>query len=127
MVRTFVFFVLWPTAALAEVSDKMPSITSLLVMGVVLGAVFFGLGIVRWWFGLLGLVVWVLSVVGSVSLWQEEAMRQALLREQGWWYFGAHAVQNVLILVGALVGIWFGRRRRAPNNAPHPTRLTPRD
>lgn len=83
MHRSLAFLALWPMPALAEVSDKMPSITTLLVTGAALGAVFLGLGILRWGFGLLGLLVGLLFAYGSVSLWQEEAMRQALLREQG--------------------------------------------
>jgi len=51
----------------------------------------------------------------------EEPMRDALIHEQGWWYFGAHAVQDVLVWGGVLAGAWFGYKRRAPNKAVEPT------
>ena len=110
-----------PTVALAEVSDKMPSIIHITLQGIAIAAVIFILGWFRWWLGALLLPIFVLSVVGTIALWNEVGMREALLNEQGWSYFGALVFEDFIIGLATVVGAVLGYRRRSPNKAPQPT------
>ena len=111
---------LLPTTVLAEVSDKMPTITNIIVQGLVISAGIFIAGWFRWWLGALLFPVFILFVIGTISLWNEVHMRQALLHEQGWIYFGALALQDLLIGLAVVVGALVGYRRSSPNKAAQP-------
>jgi hypothetical protein len=106
----FVIAILASFPAFAEVSDKMPSITEILFTGIGLFALAFGVGFIRWWLSVVFVLVGVLYSVGYVSLWQDLHMRNALLNEQSWHYFGALGIEQLLIYAGACGGIYIGRK-----------------
>ena len=111
----FLLFV--PSVAFAEVSDKMPSITEIIIKGIVIAVVVFFAGRFKWWLGVLLLPITVLFVVGAISLWNEVGMREALLKEQGWVYFGALGLESFLIGLATVVGAIIGFKKQAPNKA----------
>ena len=96
--------------AVAEVSDKMQSITEILLTGICILLVAIGVGFIRWWLSAIFVIVGLLFTVGHISLWQDIHMRNALLGEQGWYYFGALGLEQLLIYAGALGGIYLGRK-----------------
>lgn len=106
-----------PSVAIAEVSDKMPSISNIVLQGSIIAVFIFFAGRFRWWLGILLSPVFILFVVGTISLWNEEGMREALLKEQGWVYFGALTFQSLIIGVATLFGAILGYKRRAHNKA----------
>ena len=103
-----------PSAAFAEVSDKMPSVPIILVLGFLIGAGIFFLARFRWWLGVVLSPIPLLFIAESISIWNEMPMREALLREQGWVYFGALGLQGALFLVGITAGVIVGYRRSKP-------------
>ena len=98
--------------ALAEVSDKMPSITEILLTGICIFMVAIGVSFIRWWLSVIFVFIGALFTIGHFSLWQDIHMRNALLNEQGWYYFGALGVEQFLIYVGAFGGIYLGRKSK---------------
>ncbi|MEP1871129.1 MAG: hypothetical protein ABJJ44_16485 [Paraglaciecola sp.] len=108
----FVIVALVSFPAFAEVSDKMSSITDILLTGTGLFVVAFGVGFIRWWLSVLFVFVGALYTFGCISLWQEIHMRNALLNEQGWYYFGALGLEQFLIYTGAFSGIYIGRKSK---------------
>ena len=115
-------FLFLPLEAFAEVSDKMPSITEIILKGIVIAVVVFMAGRLKWWLGLIALPVAVLFLIGTISLWHEVGMREALLKEQGWLYFAALAFQVFIISLASIVGAVIGYRKpgsepdRSPQN-----------
>jgi len=111
------FLLILPSVAFAEVSDKMPSIPEIMIKGIVIAVVVFVAGRFKWWLGLVLLPIAVLFVVGAISLWNEAGMREALLKEQGWVYFGALGFQSFIISLATVVGAIIGFKKQAPNKA----------
>jgi hypothetical protein len=107
----YIVFGCYPMIAFAEVSDKIPSITSVLVVGVLIGCGMIFSGRYRWWLNVLLLPIPILLIAESISLWNETAMRESIIHEQGSIYFGALGMQGVLMLSGAIIGIVFGYKR----------------
>ncbi|MCP3848822.1 MAG: hypothetical protein GY694_01100, partial [Gammaproteobacteria bacterium] len=87
-----VVILLIPGIAVAEVSDKMATQQSILMTGVIVGIVAMLSGYFKWWISLIFLLFVILTVIGTISLWNEYHMREALLHEQGWQYFGVHGL-----------------------------------
>lgn len=98
----------FPSVSLAEVSDKIPSILSVLITGLLVGVVLFFIARFRWWLGVLLSPIPMVLVAESFSLWNEKAMQEAILIEQGWVYFGVLGMQGIFVLTGAVTGIIFG-------------------
>ncbi len=104
-----------PGLAAAEVSDKMPSIPAVLLQGAIVGTVLFVLCRYRWWLVALGALTALLFVTGTVDLWQDLPLRQALLHEQGASYFLALSIADALVIFGTLAGACLGwMRQRQP-------------
>jgi len=103
----------WQTSALAEVSDKMHTIPALLGQGAIVAALVFLLCLWRWWLALFASALPILLFFGTYGLWQEVAMRQALLQEQGLVYFVAMLVADTLVFAGVVAGGAVAWRRRA--------------
>ena len=106
-----------PSIAHAEVSDKMPTIAHILVQAVNVASVAFFLSWFRWWFVFLGLAACLFFIAGTISLWQEIPMREALLEEQGAKYFWAWVVADATVLAGSVFGVSLSWRKR---NAAQP-------
>jgi hypothetical protein len=103
---------LFPSLAFAEVSDKMPSILVILLQGLVTAALLFALSRFRWWLVVPGVLVSAFFIVGTIELWREVPMREALLHEQGPKYFFALAVGDLLMLSASVLGAALSWRRR---------------
>ena len=104
-------FACYPLAAFAEVSDKIPSISSMLVSSVLIGIGLLFTGRFRWWLNVF-LLLYPIGVIGlHISDWNEIPMREAIIEDQGLIYFGVMAIQDVLILTGAIVGLVWGFQR----------------
>lgn len=101
----------YPMIAFAEVSDKVQSIPSALLIGVLVGCGMVFLGWFRWWLNVFLLPIPILLIAENISLWNETAMREAIIHEQGLIYFGALGIQDFFILTGAIVGIFLGYKR----------------
>ena len=98
-----------PSVSFAEVSDKIPSIQALLISGLFMGGGLFFMARFRWWLGVLMFPIPILLIADNVSVyWNETAMREALINEQGWIYFCALGIQGALIITGAITGVIFG-------------------
>lgn len=100
-----------PSVVLAEVSDKVPSVSNILFLGLLIGTALFLLSRLCWWLGTMLLVVPFFFITESVALWNEVSIREALLQEQGWIYFCVLGLQDVLILVAIVAGIIVGYKR----------------
>ena len=106
----------YPLIAFAEVSDKIPSISSMLVSSVLIGIGLLFTGRFRWWLNVF-LLLYPIGVIGlHISDWNEIPMREAIIEEQGLIYFAVCALFDFLILTGAIVGLVWGyqRSRRHP-------------
>lgn len=102
------FLCLLPSTVFAEVSDKLPSISIILFSSILIGAGLFWSGQFHWLFGVLLLPIPILVLSESFSLWDEMDMRNAILAEQGWVYFGVLGMQFILLIAGSIVGIVYG-------------------
>lgn len=100
-----------PSVAFAEVSDKLPSIQSNLLLGLLIGIGLFFLARFRWKFGIFLFVIPLVISEENYSLWSETGMREAVLKEQGWLYFVALGTQCLLLFAGVIGGIWYGYLR----------------
>lgn len=101
----------YPITAFAEVADKIQSIPSALLVGVLVGCGMIFLGRFRWWLNVFLLPVPILLIAENISLWNETAMREAIIYEQGSIYFGVLGMQDFFILTGTIVGIFLGYKR----------------
>ena len=54
--------------------------------------------------------------MGTISLWNEVALREALLIEQGWIYFGTLVFRDLLFGVAIIVGSLLSYNRRLSDN-----------
>jgi type VI protein secretion system component VasK len=102
--RALAVILLLPNLAIAEVSDKMPSLFAVLGQGLLVAALLFSLSWFRWWFVVVGALVTVFLITGTIELWREAAMRDALLHEQGLRYFVALAATDLLALLATAAG-----------------------
>ncbi|MCX7098981.1 MAG: hypothetical protein NTV43_13850 [Methylococcales bacterium] len=74
-----------PSASFAEVSDKSPSIQTVLISGIFIGAGLFFMARFRWWLGILLSSILILFIADDVSFyWYEMSIREAIINEQGW-------------------------------------------
>ncbi len=113
MVRiSLLLMLLFPTILFAEVSDKMPPIDQILAQGITIATAVFLAGYFRWWLGMLCLAIFAFSVMGTISLWNETALREALLLEQGWIYFGTLVFRDLLLGFAIIVGSLLSYNRR---------------
>jgi len=113
---SLVLILLFPTILFAEVSDKVPPIDQILSQGITIAAALFLAGYFRWWLGVLGLAIFSFSVMGTISLWNEIVLREALLLEQGWIYFGTLIFRDLLFGVATIVGSLLSYNRRSSDN-----------
>ena len=109
--RALLAVFLLPSLALAEVSDKMPSLLAVLAQGLLVAVFVFALSWFRWWLVIVGLSITTFLVTGTISLWRETPMREALLHEQGLSYFVALAATDLLTLIAAALGAVAGWRK----------------
>lgn len=100
-----------PSIVLAEVSDKLPSLATVVTLGIFLGIGFFLLTMYRWWFCLVLLPVFFVLVSENVNLWNEEPIREAILKEQGWIYFAILFARDALIMAALIGGAIIGKGR----------------
>lgn len=100
-----------PSTVLAEVSDKLPSLATMVTLGIFLGIGFFLITIYRWWFCLVLLPVFFILVSESINLWNEEPIREAILQEQGWIYFAILCARDALIMAALIGGAIIGKGR----------------
>ena len=107
-----------PFPAFAEVSDKMPSLIEILFTGVGIFIVAIAVSFIRWWLSAIFIFVGALYSIGLISLWQDIQMRNALLDEQGWYYFAVLGIEQFLIYVGGLGGIYFGHKGKTNKLVP---------
>jgi len=113
MVRiSLLLMLLFPTILFAEVSDKLPPIDQVLSQGITIATAVFLAGYFRWWLGITCLAIFAFSVMGTISLWNETALREALLLEQGWVYFGTLIFRDLLLAVAIIVGSLLSYNRR---------------
>jgi len=98
----------FPSISMAEVSDKIPSVQSALISGLLVGGGLFFIARFRWWLGVLLLPIPLIIIAESISLWNERVMQKAILIEQGWFYFVVLGIQDSLLLAGSILGIIFG-------------------
>ena len=107
----------YPLIAFAEVSDKIPSISSMLVSSVLIGIGLLFTGRFRWWLNVF-LLLYPIGIIGAHWLdWYEMPMREAIIEEQGLIYFAACATESFLVLTGAIVGLVWGFQRSRLNHS----------
>jgi len=94
----------------------MPPVDQILAQGITIATALFLAGYFRWWLGVLCLAIFAFSVMGTVSLWNEVALREALLSEQGWIYFGTLVFRDILFGVAIIVGSLLSYNRRLSDN-----------
>lgn len=97
-----------PSVSFAEVSDKIPSIQTVLISGVIVGGGLFLIARFRWWLVVLLSPVPILFIDEDFSLWNEPGMQEAIINEQGGIYFVALGIRAILILIGAITGVILG-------------------
>lgn len=97
-----------PSISKAEVADKLPSIQSILMFSVLIGGGLFLVARIRWKIGILLFPIPLVIISDNLSLWREIAMRDAILKEESWVYFGVLGIQCILLLLGSISGIVFG-------------------
>lgn len=84
-----------PSVSFAEVSDKVPSIQTVLISGIFIGGGLFFMARFRWWLGALFSSILILFIADDVSFyWYEISIREAIINEQGWIYFVALGIRG---------------------------------
>jgi hypothetical protein len=78
---TFVGVGCIPSVVVDEVSDKEPSIQLVLILGFLVEGGLLLVSWYRWWLGFLLSPIPILLIAESVSLWNETAMREALITQ----------------------------------------------
>ena len=104
-------FLLLPAAAMAEVSDKLPSMSQLWAQGAVVSAV---LLILIWrniWFSILGAAAAVLFRVMSYDSLADPFVGPAIITEQGNLYVFSSYGSVALIVLGSALGCVLNRKR----------------
>ena len=112
IILIILLFFTMPSSIFAEVSDKMPTIPHIIIISIVISTFLFILCWLRWWFIFFSFPIFILFVIGTISLWNEMGMREALLIEQGWYYFGALGFQNLIIGISIFLGAFIGYNRQ---------------
>ncbi len=112
--RTLAAGLLLPSIAIAEVSDKMPSLFLVLGQGLLVAIVLFALSWFRWWLVFVGVLVAAFLFTGTIELWRDTPMREALLREQGLRYFFALAATDLFALLAAALA-WHKNHSNRPS------------
>jgi len=82
----------------------MPSVPEIAGFGLLVATLLFAVSRFRWWLVIVGLLVSVLLIAGSVELWCDKPMRKALLHEQGPIYFVALASTDLFALIASALG-----------------------
>lgn len=102
----YLLFILFtvPSEALAEVSDKIPSILNIWIFGVVGTVVLFVLAYFSRWLFFLGLGFVGIMTYGSISMITEPHLGEAIIREQGLKYPVSLFATDLLMLCGAVGG-----------------------
>ena len=113
---SLLLMLLFPTILFAGVSDNMPAIDQILAQGITIATATFLAGYFRWWLGVLCLAIFAFSVNGTILLWNEIALREALLLEQGWVYFGSLVFRDLLLGVAIIVGSLLSYNRHLSDN-----------
>lgn len=98
-----------PARALAEVSDKVPTVPEFIVVGMICGALAFGLASWKWWLAGFGAAIVAVMCGMAADLLE---IREALLHELGWSYFLAGATSILIVVVATGAGAIRGWRRR---------------
>jgi len=94
----------------------MPPVDQILAQGITIATALFLAGYFRWWLGVLGLAIFTFSVMGTISLWNETPLREALFLEQGWIYFGTLVFRDLLLGIATIVGSLLSYNRRSSDN-----------
>ncbi len=100
-----------PVPALAEVSDKMPTITDHWIFAVPVAIVALLLGRYRWQLGVAFLLVPLWMFSGVVYLFFFDSVGSGLIAEQGIKYLVSEVGAASLVFAMCLVGIIVGRGR----------------
>lgn len=109
-----------PGPALAEVSDKMPSVWRIIGVGSMGSVCVLLAGWYRWWLAWVCLPVLLVFVSEPITLWNDPHMREALLHEQGYAYFGALVCVCALLTLALIAGIVAGRHRKTTHEVDAP-------
>ena len=104
-------FTYYPMIAFAEVSDKLQSIPSALLLGGVVGCGIIFLGQFRWWINIFFIPIFFLLIAEDISLWNETAMREAIIQEKNLIYFLVLGARDLFILVSVIMGIFLGYKK----------------
>ena len=99
-----------PGMALAEVSDKIPSMVNLVVSGLVVSVLAFILAIRNLKLALINVLILAWFLEGFWWLWSDAALREAVLHEQGGIYFVLLIGRILLLLLASILGVWFKLR-----------------
>jgi len=94
----------------------MPPVDQILSQGITIATAVFLAGYFRWWLGVACLAIFAFSVMGTISLWNETALREALLIEQGWVYFGTLVFRDLLLGAAIIIGSLLSYNRRLSDN-----------
>lgn len=103
-------FLLLPSVAVAEVSDKMATIPEVFIQGAIAATIAFALSRFRWWLVLIAAGWALLLAAGVYGLWEEKHMREAVLHEQGIKYFAALLAELGCVVAGGALGAFLNRR-----------------
>ena len=108
---TTLAILLLPFPALAEVSDKMPTITQLWLQGLI-GAILLLLLIRRFiWASILGFCVVPFFAFASYDMLADPFVGPAIMKEQGTSYIVSAYGSVVLMFAGLAVGIYLNLKR----------------
>ncbi len=102
-----------PGTTLAEVSDKVRSISDHWELAIPIAIGVFLCGYVRWRLALAAAMVPMFIFLGSVDLALDPYVGGALHKEQGTVYFVSMFSADALMLTASAVGVYIGWRRRS--------------
>jgi len=102
----------FPASVLAEVSDKMPSITRIWVQGAIVGGIGLVLAYYRMWAGLIFGIVTAFFCIGTYDLISDPYVGPAIIAEQGKPYLFAVYGSIVLMSAPLITGLYIRCRQR---------------
>lgn len=105
---------------LAEISDKMPTVTETTVVACVIALVALGLGLLRRWLVLVPAPLFIAYDLAQLGELREPGFGQCILNELGWRYvIGCFAGWNLPFLVAIGVVVLRPRRFHRPGHCTH--------
>lgn len=106
------FLLIFPITSFAEVSDKILLVPEMWTQSLALGVLCFYLSSKKWWLSIVGILLFVLFILGIIDAESDEFFRNAVVKEQGEVYFIHRYISAIFLLIFTAAGCFWGFKKR---------------